>query len=133
VFLGTDGSVRGKHEMRVSVRSQFGKSLAGPGDLDGDGVPDLLMGASDRVDALRLERDGSWRTSYTLLGSEQRFHPDDDFAPAIACRVPGASGPLFAVTNCVGRAPLDQHSEDDDRDAFVWFFSIDGAGQAVPW
>ena len=53
VFLNTDGTV--KDEQKISdtagrfgdtfdVFDNFGRSIAGPGDVDGDGVPDVMVG-----------------------------------------------------------------------------------------
>jgi len=74
LFLDADGSVRG--HTKISGASGldlggfdlFGSSLASPGDLDGDGVPDLVVGAIGDDDGginrgalwvLYLERSGN--------------------------------------------------------------------------
>ena len=49
----------GGFEAVIRDNASFGSSLAGPGDLDGDGVPDLLVGSCEGVWALLLARDGS--------------------------------------------------------------------------
>jgi len=44
VFSGADGAILRQWE-GVAFDDQFGCAVAGPGDLDGDGVPDLVIGA----------------------------------------------------------------------------------------
>jgi VCBS repeat protein/FG-GAP repeat protein len=76
LFLAGDGSVRGAQRIAqgdggftgaLDGVDAFGSALAGPGDLDGDGVRDLLVGApgdddnafdSGAVWVLSLDRDG---------------------------------------------------------------------------
>ena len=80
---GAKGGSRLHDELPLSAYDHFGAGLAGVGDVDGDGVPDLAVGAwgddgdgsRGRVDAgavyiLFLQRDGSARPGpYRKLGS----------------------------------------------------------------
>jgi hypothetical protein len=45
VFSGSDGVLLG-HFMGIAVADEFGNSVAGIGDIDGDGVPDWAVGAT---------------------------------------------------------------------------------------
>jgi hypothetical protein len=45
----------------------FGSSLAAPGDLDGDGVPDLLVLSKRRVWLLHLARNGKVKDASAVI------------------------------------------------------------------
>ena len=71
VFLERDASIKRKQKISdwsggfegwLTDYAQFGQSLVGPGDLDGDGVPDLLAGSTDALWTLLLNRDGTVRS-----------------------------------------------------------------------
>ena len=86
LFLTRDGTVR--HHQKISATAggfagaldpldTFGSSLVAPGDLDGDGVPDLVVGANRDDDGgpdrgagwvLFLNRDGTVRAHDKLSG-----------------------------------------------------------------
>jgi hypothetical protein len=77
VFLTADGSMKGAKKISnweggfsgiLHNSSRFGASLCAPGDIDGDGVPDLLVGSSEGLWTLFLKRDGSVRT-HTLVSN----------------------------------------------------------------
>jgi hypothetical protein len=69
VFSGADGSVLATFTGE-SAQEQFGWSVSGPGDLDGDGLPDLLVGALNN-DATGVDA-GSARV-YLNLGTSESF------------------------------------------------------------
>jgi len=93
LFLKRDGTVKGWKEISqqdagvISSTLSFGSALAGLGDFDGDGVPDLAAGSlsfdisgntngttedqrqGGRVHLLMLNRDGSVKSSKILLAS----------------------------------------------------------------
>jgi len=68
LFLRADGTVRDGHRLsaltpalmgEIGDWDLFGSALAAPGDLDGDGVPDLVVGAP-RSDAGGYDRGAVW-------------------------------------------------------------------------
>ena len=109
LFLEPDGSVRAHHEIRsraggfpatLAERDWFGVSLAAPGDLDGDGRPDLAVGASGdagergtygAVWLLALDQTGAVRDA-RKIGHDAGWAPgvlDVDTAFARALAAPG--------------------------------------------
>ncbi len=71
-FLERDGSLRmkskisdwsGGFEEGLLNEDHFGQSLAAPGDLDGDRIPDLIVGGEQEIWILLLNRDGMVRRS----------------------------------------------------------------------
>jgi hypothetical protein len=106
LFLNPDGTV--KAEQKISETSggftgdlqnsdEFGRSVASAGDVDGDGIPDLAVGAlndddgSQQVGAiwiLLLNADGTVRDNPKISGTVGGFGGDldnsDDFARSLA-------------------------------------------------
>jgi len=78
LFLRRDGTVRGQHKITALSgdaldftprrSSEFGASVAGMGDVDGDGIPDVAIGArfSNSVQVCFLRRDGTVRDSTNI-------------------------------------------------------------------
>jgi hypothetical protein len=67
-FLARDGSVRARTKISnwlggftglTRDGERLGRSLAGAGDIDGDGTPDLLVGSATGVWTLFLRADGT--------------------------------------------------------------------------
>jgi len=75
LFLKRDGTVRAQHKISAlsgdaldfvpAFFSEFGASIAGMGDLDGDGIPDVTIGARfyNSVQTCFMNRDGTVRSS----------------------------------------------------------------------
>jgi len=81
----------------LDPRDQFGRAMAGPGDLDGDGIPDLVVGANYDDDGgwnrgaiwiLGLNADGTVKTTRKISSLEGGFegplHDSDEFGRAVA-------------------------------------------------
>jgi PKD repeat protein len=78
LFLNRDGTVKGQRKISATSgdplqfvprrSSEFGASLAGMGDVDGDGIPDLAIGArfSNSVQTCFMRRDGTVKSSTNI-------------------------------------------------------------------
>jgi PKD repeat protein len=85
LFLNRDGSVKGQHKISAlsgdaldffpRTRSEFGASIAGMGDVDGDGIPDVAIGArfSNSVQTCFLNRDGTVKSALNVTYGRNGF------------------------------------------------------------
>jgi hypothetical protein len=130
LFLNSNGAVRDERRINAGASNfegdigngdAFGSAIAGIGDLDGDGIDDLAVGApladdggTDRgaIWILFMERNGRVDDQIRVSGSQGKFKEDldngDSFGAALAGL--GNLNNNKSVDIAVG-APLD----DDDR------------------
>ncbi len=85
LFLNRNGTVKGQRKISAVSgdpldflprrSSEFGASIAGMGDVDGDGIPDLAIGArfSNSVQTCFMRRDGSVRSSLNVTYGRNGF------------------------------------------------------------
>ena len=148
-FLAPDGSLKQKQKIsdwaggfegRMRDWERFGHALAGPGDVDGDGVADLFVTASSGFWTLNLKRDGTVRSGALLQDPARAWGRKQSFAETIAWAGRGVSGPVLAVKGAVsdekrGEANVAAAGDRDsptERD-LIWYFALDESGQIVPW
>ena len=101
---------------------RFGFSLAAPGDLDGDGVPDLVVASKTEVWVLWLRADGSVRSHRGFGERNGGFVPISEVR-SIAI-VHGDGVPYLLV------AGHRAHDEGKQR-AAVWAFSFVEGGRSL--
>ena len=122
VFLRANGTLLGKQKISdwsggfepvLRDRHGFGRNLAAPGDLDGDGVPDLLVEGGTGLWVLFLQRDGT----------VARFHDLQQVAVSFGEEV-----------YCGGSLAVAETRNAEGRTRFVWGGGpIDGPVGGVLW
>lgn len=142
-FLAPDGSVR--TQQKISEREGglagaltdwdcFGTSLAGPGDIDGDGVVDLLAGSSSGVWTLLLAKDGTVRAARKLENDPEGVADSASFGTALAVGRPGSAGEPIPLA-CGGwrTSKEDEYTVvwrfPERGDTVVWLLALDRSGE----
>lgn len=85
--------------------ARFGTALGAPGDVDRDGVPDLLVGSSKRVWTLLLKPDGTVREHTETALEDKAIGAQLSFGGAIACPPLPAAGAASEVLILGGSVP----------------------------
>jgi hypothetical protein len=92
VFLERDGGIRreqlisawsGGLESLLFSGDELGTSLAAPGDVTGDGVPDLLVASNECIGLFALERDGTLALDKKLFGLRAQDRTQMNFSPSV--------------------------------------------------
>jgi hypothetical protein len=124
VFLERDGTLRAKQKIsdwegrfEASLRNgdEFGRTLAAPGDLDADGIPDLVVGGEREIWIILLQEDGTVK-GFRQFGSRTGgFVPAERIRSLAFLRAGSGSGRL-AVGGLFGtKQPLD---------AVIWILGL---------
>ena len=144
LFLNADGTVKGEQKISGTIggltgpldaSDEFGSSVAGIGDLDGDGLPDLVVGApydddggTDRgaLYVLFLNADGTVRAEQKVSQSAGAGPTldDSDFFGLAAALVGDVDG------DGVGDLAVGAEGDDDGGTArgavYILFMNTDG-------
>lgn len=149
LFLNRDGSVRTQQKISdvsgglvasLNDNDQFGSAVASIGDLNGDGIPDLVVGSTQRDDGGRnrgavyilfMNRDGTVQTQQKISSTDGNFGGDlqneDHFGSAVAGMgdVDGDGIPDIAVA-----ASGDDAGGADRGAVWILFMNRDGTVKA---
>jgi len=142
LFLNSDGTVKSHQKISdteggftgvLASNTRFGESVANLGDVDGDGVQDIAMGAQSddssrgAVWILFLNSDGTVKSHQKILDTEGGFNGildiGDDFGIAVAGlgNLDGDSVPDLAVG-----ADGDDDGGNDKGAVWILFLNSDG-------
>lgn len=129
-FLERDGSLRAKAKLSdwsgdfdspLLNGDRFGNALTSPGDLDGDGVPDLLVAGEKELWILLLRRDG------TVKASRPFGQRSGGFVPAEAIR---SLAVLRGSDDTLRLAVGGVHVGKNPKEAVLWVLKL-GPGPAL--
>ncbi len=148
VFLAEDGTVRGQQKISsleggfagpLNPNAAFGTSVAGLGDLDGDGVPDLAVGApylkdwqhahtSGSLWTLLLNADGTVKQERRIGAHVGGFSGELDHGDAFGCSL-AAPGDVDGdgVRDLAVGALGDDDGAEDAGAAWLLFLNHDGS------
>jgi hypothetical protein len=132
VFLARDGSLRaktklsdwsGNFEPPLFDEDNFGRALAAPGDLDGDGVPDLIVAGQKELWIVLLQRDGTVKQARAFGKRSGGFLPIDSI-----CSLAVLHGPEKALRLAVGGVcEAESPGKDEDekpKEAALWVLKL---------
>ncbi len=149
LFMNVDGTVKGQQKIsdndgnfdgNLNSDDHFGSAVAGIGDLNGDGVPDLAVGANQDSDGgsnrgavwiLFMNTDGTVNSSEKISQTKGKFNGDlkdgDRFGSAIADigDIDGDGTPDLAVG-----APQDDDGGQDRGATWLILMNNDGTVQS---
>lgn len=145
LFMNSNGTVKsgrkigdgdGNFKDNLSADDRFGSAVAGIGDLDGDGIPDLAVGADEHdaggsnrgaVWILFMNRDGTVKNQRRIAsddgGFEGGLRDGDHFGSAIA-RVGDLNED--GIADLAVGAELDDDGGTDRGAVWVLFMKTDG-------
>ncbi len=135
VTMNRDGSMKRKQKISdwaggfeglLRDGEGLGSALAAPGDLDGDQVPDLLVGDSRGLWTLFLNRDGTVKSHQRVDDRTGGFTDVGDFGRSIAVGTMNRRGsPWIAVGGYV--------PERVAGEPVVWMLSLNRDGTITSW
>jgi hypothetical protein len=113
----------GDFEGMLHEDSKFGTTMGAPGDIDGDLVPDLLVGSAEGVWTIRLSREGRVRSTALTVLPKDSLTRAASIGRSIAVRHNRAPSELvgLAVGGTIGIVP-------DTRDGAMWLPHLDSNG-----
>ncbi|ANM31031.1 hypothetical protein ABI59_17815 [Acidobacteria bacterium Mor1] len=138
--LNPDGSVLGEQRVgpgeggftgEIGSQDLFTYSIAAPGDVDGDGVPDLAVGAPLSLDASSNEAGAVWILFLNADGTVKGHYKITPDEPAFAGAMPAAAQMGISVIS-------GEDFDDDGREELVisggidtWILYLDTDGSVL--
>jgi len=149
LFLRPDGTVKSHQKISATAggftatledEDGFGRSVAGIGDLDGDGVPELAAGVRYDDDGgsncgavyiLFMNSDGTVKTHQKISAVEGGFAGGPDIADHFGCSVAGLGDfDGDSVPDLVVGANLDDGPKTDQGAIYILLLHPDGTVKA---
>ena len=131
VTLERSGALHAQHEIsdwsggfdaRLMDGDEFGEALAAPGDLDGDGIPDLIVSGARELWILYLQRDGTVRR-FAQFGPRAGGFVAVDRILSLAVLRGSAGERRLAVGGRLGAPRMDP---------CLWFLKLDAGTLSKP-